>query len=168
MKVSTRNKKIERLNLIPILDAIFIFIFFLLMSAQFIDIYQVGSDAPVISEVDQEKNDKDPLNLKLKITRNQIVVTTGLDDQVVQKISHKNGEYNYKLLKETLSKIKKKNITEKSIILSPKNDVTYKNLIKVIDQVKATPKGMVIKGKNKKGETITTKKLFDQVIFETL
>ena len=57
-----KKKKVERLNLIPILDAVFIFIFFLLMSAQFLEIYQVGSDLPIATDAPPPK-DKDPLNL---------------------------------------------------------------------------------------------------------
>ena len=61
-----RMKKPPKLNLIPILDAIFIFIFFLLMSAQFIDIYEIGSDAPITSTSSPE-NKKPPLNLTLEL-----------------------------------------------------------------------------------------------------
>ena len=44
-----RKEPVKRLNLIPILDAVFIFIFFLLMSANFIKIYEVQSDVPIVS-----------------------------------------------------------------------------------------------------------------------
>jgi hypothetical protein len=43
MKVGHKIKKPEKLNLVPILDSVFIFIFFLLMSAQFVDVYEIGS-----------------------------------------------------------------------------------------------------------------------------
>ena len=41
-------KKPEKPNLIPIMDAVFIFIFFLLMSAQFIDLFEIGSSVPMV------------------------------------------------------------------------------------------------------------------------
>ena len=42
MKEKNKGKRIERLNLIPILDAIFIFIFFLLLSADFVQLGEIA------------------------------------------------------------------------------------------------------------------------------
>ena len=78
--------KPPKLNLIPILDAIFIFIFFLLMSAQFIDIYEIGSDAPISASSDKHP-EKDPLNLTLVLKNDSIVVKTGLNGDVKKKIA---------------------------------------------------------------------------------
>src|SRR6476620_10357704 len=78
MKVGHKIKKPEKLNLVPILDSVFIFIFFLLMSAQFVDVYEIGSSLPMTKDAPAEKNDKDPLNLTLEITKEQVVVKTGL------------------------------------------------------------------------------------------
>jgi biopolymer transport protein ExbD len=36
-----RKKPEEKLNLVPIMDSVFIFIFFLLMSASFLKIYEI-------------------------------------------------------------------------------------------------------------------------------
>ena len=84
--------KMPKLNLIPILDAIFIFIFFLLMSAQFLDIYEIGSDAPITTTLTQPKPDKEPLNLTLEISNQDVVVKTGVDGNVYKKI---NGVFSY-------------------------------------------------------------------------
>ena len=48
---SSRRKKKpdEKLNLVPIMDSVFIFIFFLLMSAQFIHVMEIGSPVPILS-----------------------------------------------------------------------------------------------------------------------
>ena len=54
------KKKKQGLNLIPILDAIFILIFFLLMSAQFVKIYEIGSDVPIVSDQEPPKDKKKP------------------------------------------------------------------------------------------------------------
>ena len=81
-----RMNKIPKLNLIPILDAVFIFIFFLLMSAQFVDIYEIGTDAPAVAEIEEEKDKTPPLNLTLVITHNRLTLKKGLHPIVVGTI----------------------------------------------------------------------------------
>lgn len=172
MRMLRRSKKIERLNLTPILDAIFIFIFFLLMSAQFIDIHQIGSDAPAIATISEEKKDKEPpLNLTLDIQKDEILVTTGLDNKVFKKIKlhEKDGKLILGELIKTLVLIKTKNIDEKSVIIKPSQDFKYQQLVEVMDAVKKLGKEQgVVKGKSKKGATVQTDTLFDQIIFETV
>lgn len=130
-----RKKKnnTPKLNLIPILDAIFIFIFFLLMSAQFIDIYEVGSDAPVNVTFNKEKNEEEPLNLKLEINKKGITVKTGLNGKTYAKV--KTGELNE--LNKILIELKRKHPKESSALLVPANDYSYQELIKVIDHTKS-------------------------------
>ena len=94
MRKRIERKEIPKLNLIPILDAVFIFIFFLLMSAQFVEIYEIGSDAPAIATVDTEKSDKRPLNLTLAISSTSIVIKTGVDGVVNTTIPKIGNEYN--------------------------------------------------------------------------
>lgn len=172
MRMLRRSKKIERLNLTPILDAIFIFIFFLLMSAQFIDIHQIGSDAPAIATISEEKKDKEPpLNLMLDIRKDEILVTTGLDNKVFKKIKlqEKDGKLMLGELIKTLVLIKTKNIDEKSVIIKPSQEFKYQQLVEVMDAVKKLGKEQgVVKGKSKKGATVQTDTLFDQIIFETV
>ena len=63
-----REDKLEKLNLVPIMDAVFIFIFFLLFSAQFIKLFEIETEAPIVNEVPSNKPlEKEPLNLKLKV-----------------------------------------------------------------------------------------------------
>lgn len=167
-----RKKKAERLNLTPILDAIFIFIFFLLMSAQFIDIHQIGSDAPAIATISDDKKDKEPpLNLTLTLNKDEILVTTGLDNNVVKKIKieERDGKLQLSELIKVLVKIKTKNIEEKSIIIKPNQEFKYQKLVEVMDAVKKLGRDQgVVKGTNKKGAEVQTETLFDQIIFETI
>ena len=168
-----RSKKIERLNLTPILDAIFIFIFFLLMSAQFIDIVQIGSDAPAIATISKDdKKDKDPpLNLTLDIRKDEILVTTGLENRLYKKIKiqEQDGKLVLGELVKTLVQIKTKNIDEKSVIIKPNQEFKYNKLVEIMDAVKKLSKEQgVVKGKSKKGNNVQTDTLFDQIIFETV
>jgi len=169
MRKIRKKKPIPKLNLIPILDAVFIFIFFLLMSAQFLEIYEIGSDAPAIATIDSEKSDKKPLNLTLKITTSMIIIKTGIEGQTSSTISKIGTDYNLKKLKEALTKIKMNNIEERSIILSPTKGIKYKQIVKIMDAVTSIGKNLSpLVAKSKKGKTISTKTLFDQIIFETI
>jgi biopolymer transport protein ExbD len=156
-RVKRKSKRIERLNLIPILDAIFIFIFFLLMSAQFIDVYEIGSDAPAVQMVKQEDKKK-PLNLRVKIYQSKLVITTGPENKVYQTLKKINGEYPTDKLNLLLGKLKRENKSENSIILAPRKNINYKNIVKIIDKVR------YFKEKDNNGEPV---KMFDQVMFES-
>lgn len=155
--------KPPKLNLIPILDAIFIFIFFLLMSAQFIDIYEIGSDAPVTSTSDKHP-DKDPLNLILELKDNNIIVKTGMDEKINKTIPYSE----LAKLNEVLVNLKNQYPKESSAILKPNKNYAYYKIVKIIDQTREVTKPNVyvtaVDAQNKKHPS---KKLFDQIIFET-
>jgi biopolymer transport protein ExbD len=147
----------EKLNLIPILDSVFIFIFFLLMSAQFIQIHEIGSDAPAVKTTDSIKDDKPPLNLTLVISKNQLVVKTGVPETIHREIASIDGDYNHKELKNVLLELKKKHEQEKSIIFRPDATVNYKALVNLMDSVREY-----------KEPSQASVQLFNQIIFETI
>ena len=131
MRKIQRKKTIEKLNIIPILDAVFIFIFFLLMSAQFLEIYEIGSDAPSVKTAETMKDKKPPLNLTLDISKQGITIKTGLDGNVFKTITMTSeGNYDLVKLKQALVDIKKNNIEEiKKIYFSRKriyNEADYR------------------------------------------
>lgn len=165
-----RKNKLKRLNLIPILDAVFIFIFFLLMSAQFVDIHEIGSDAPAVSTITNDEKDKrPPLNLVLEINKKAIIVKTGLEGYIQKTIPIQNKSYDLKTLAETLRKIKSENMDEQSIIFRPKQNVEYEKLVKIMDAVRnIAPGTQKIAGKNKSGKVVQTDSMFEQIIFETI
>ena len=169
MRKIKRKATIQKLNVIPILDAVFIFIFFLLMSAQFLEIYEIGSDAPSVKTVESQDK-KPPLNLTLDISGNGIVVKTGMDGNVVRNIKM-NTEGNYDLdgLYKTLLEIKKNNIEEESVVLRPTSKVAYKKIVWIMDacrEIKKDDPALASKGKN--GKMKETRTLFNQIIFETI
>jgi biopolymer transport protein ExbD len=167
--IRTRKKTIERLNLIPILDAVFIFIFFLLMSAQFVDIHEIGSNAPAISTLESIKNKRPPLNLALNINSKSLIIKTGISGLIHKIIPNINGKYDLKELILELRKIKEKNMNEKSIIMRPKSTIPYNKIITIMDSVRTIESGVTkVVGKNDAGKTIETDILFEQIIFETI
>tara|TARA_B100001971_G_scaffold215193_1_gene260094 strand:- start:180974 stop:181471 length:498 start_codon:yes stop_codon:yes gene_type:complete len=159
-----RIKKMPKLNLIPILDAIFIFIFFLLMSAQFLDIYEIGSDAPITTSIEQPKPDKEPLNLTLEIKKDKIVVKTGLDGNVYKSIS----ESELSKLNDILIELKNQNPKENSAILKPVSNYEYHKIVKIIDATREVIKPNVyVTSVDDNNRKYASRVLFDKIIFET-
>lgn len=148
MKVGRKLKKIEKLNLVPILDAVFIFIFFLLMSAQFVDVYEIGSSLPMTKESSEKKDDKDPLNLTLEITKESVVVKTGLKEKRSRSFASTQKDE----LKAYLTELKRQNPKENTMILKTDPKVPFQNLVSVIDNTQ-TPKD-------------SKEKLFEQIVFD--
>ncbi|HXH30095.1 MAG TPA: biopolymer transporter ExbD [Bacteriovoracaceae bacterium] len=149
MKVGRKLKKPEKLNLVPILDSVFIFIFFLLMSAQFVDVYEIGSSVPMLKESKDKPDEKDPLNLTLQVDKDKkIVVTTGLKSPR----SRTFASTQYPELKTYLRELKEKNPKENTMILRADPKVPFQALITVIDNTQ----------ENKDSK----KKLFEQIVFD--
>lgn len=148
MKVGHKIKKPEKLNLVPILDSVFIFIFFLLMSAQFVDVYEIGSSVPMMKEASTDKQDKDPLNLTLEVTKTQIVVKTGLKSPRSRTFASEQT----KEVKDYLTELKEQNPKENTMILKADPKISFQNLVTVIDSTQ-NPKEM-------------KKPLFEQIVFD--
>lgn len=148
MKVGRKIKKPEKLNLVPILDSVFIFIFFLLMSAQFVDVYEVGSSLPMTKEAPEEKQDKDPLNLTLEVSKEQIVVKTGLRNPRSRTFASTQKVE----MKTYLKELKASHPKENTMILRADPKVSFQNLITVIDSTQM--------------EKDSKEKLFEQIVFD--
>jgi len=166
-KPSRKNYKYEfkRPNLIPILDAVFIFIFFLLLSANFLKVYEINSNVPTISSLPPKKNQK-PLNLGLKIQNNKIRIYTGVPWKLLKTINKKNGKYDLNLLHDYLIAIKRKNLRERTITLEPRDSIEYFQIVKIMDAVRLfrnTDPSLYIKTKDGLDQKVEI--LFDDIIF---
>lgn len=148
MKVGHKIKKPEKINLVPILDAVFIFIFFLLMSAQFVDVYEIGSSVPMTKESKEEKQEKDPLNLTLEVTKDQIIVKTGLRSTRSRTFASEQK----KEMKEYLVELKRQHPKENTMILKADPKISFQYLVTVIDSTQSS--------KDSKD------KLFEQIVFD--
>lgn len=159
-------KRDEKLNLIPILDAVFIFIFFLLMSAQFIKIFEIGSDVPMISSSPPPKEQKKPLALTLEIYQGQLTLKSGVPSQTLRTFNKLGEEYDLVALHDYLVQVKKQHLSEESIIFEPKTDLTYEQLIKIMDSVRLLKNtDDAIFQKDKDGIDVKIKTLFQKIIF---
>jgi biopolymer transport protein ExbD len=131
------KKKPSRINLIPILDAVFIFIFFLLMSANFIKVFEINSDVPIVSDSPPPKDKKPPLALTLTIKKDLLEVATGVPSSVQKRISNlENGNYNLVELRTFLINLKKRHLDEETIVLQPIHDLDYQQIVEIMDAVR--------------------------------
>jgi biopolymer transport protein ExbD len=165
-----KKKKEEGINLVPILDAVFILIFFLLMSAQFVKIYEIGSDVPIISNSEPPKNKKKPLALTLTITRRGFKLATGVPSKTIKSIN-KTGEGKYDLiaLHDYLLNIKKRNLNEEVIVFEPIVDLTYEDIVKIMDSVRMLKKtDDILFKKDIDGIDVQMKTLFSKIMFGNL
>ncbi len=165
-----KNKEDQGLNLVPILDAVFILIFFLLMSAQFVKIYEIGSDVPIISNSEPPKDKKKPLALTVEITKSGFNISTGVPAKTVKKISkNQSGDYDLVTLHDFLVDLKKTNISEETIVLEPIVDLTYEEIVKIMDEVRVLKKtDDVLFKKDKDGLDVQLKTLFSKIMFGNL
>ncbi|MBD65211.1 MAG: hypothetical protein CME62_08390 [Halobacteriovoraceae bacterium] len=160
----------EGINLIPILDAVFIFIFFLLMSTQFVKIFEIGSDVPIVSTTPPPKDDKPPFMLTLVINKNNILVQLqnsrgGTKDRNIE-VRNIEGEYDLDTLHNELVKIKKQNLGEEQVILEPKADLSYEEIVLIMDatrKLRNTDETMFKKDKD--GIDVQVRFLFHKIIF---
>lgn len=147
MRTVHKMKKPEKLNLVPILDSVFIFIFFLLMSAQFVDVYEIGSKLPMTKEADQDIK-KDPLNLTVEIKKDEIVIKTGLRTIASKSFSWEDESQ----IKNYLQDLKLKNKEENTMIVRADKKLSFQELVKAIDLTQKPSED--------------TQKLFEQIVFD--
>lgn len=162
-----KKKKDDGLNLIPILDAVFILVFFLLMSAQFVKIYEIGSDVPIVSDQEPPKDKKKPLALTLTISKSGFTIKTGVPARTLKSIAkNKEGSYNLMALHDTLVQIKKRHTNEETIVFEPIVDLSYEEIVKIMDAVRMLEKtdDSIFK-KDKEGIDVQIKTLFSKIMF---
>ncbi len=163
------KRKEQGLNLIPILDAVFIFIFFLLMSTQFLQIFEIASDVPLVSNEPPPKSKKKPLALTLTIRKDKLVLSAGLPSRTIKTIGKSGEGYDLNELHDYLVGLKKKHQDENSIIFEPVVDLTYEEIVKIMDAVRKlnnTDEKFYIKDKD--GIDVESKTLFDKIVFGNL
>lgn len=170
LKVPTSRKRKrgdEKLNLVPILDSVFIFIFFLLMSASFLKIYEIGSPIPLVSDQEPPKNKKEPLALTMSVDTNVIILKSGVPSRVMKRFNRQpSGEFDYEELHAYLIDVKKKHMDEDSLMFEPEGDLTYEEIVKIMDSVRMLKRtDEALYKTNKDGIDEKVKNLFDKIIF---
>ena len=156
----------SRLNLVPILDAVFIFIFFLLMSASFLNLFEISSDVPIISSTPPKTNDK-PLALTVIIQNQRIDIATGVPSRVRASFERdEEGKYDLEALRQYLLNLKKDNVRENTAIFEPRINLDYSTLVEIMDAVRLLrPTDEDIFYKDKDGVDRKAESLFDNIVF---
>ena len=132
-----RRRQGEKINLVPMLDSIFIFIFFLLMSASFLNLFEISSDVPIVSNAPPPKKTKPPLALTVIIERDSILVATGVPSSVRKRFNkNARGDYDLAAFKNYLVLLKKQHKKEDMAILEPRINLKYETLVKIMDTIR--------------------------------
>ena len=158
-QIKRAKRKADSLNVVPILDIVFILIFFLLTSSHFVQIFNVGGDLPVFSEKKQDDQDKKSLNLRLEINKNHINVYTGSPGSLVKKFAMSDSNYTSALqnLNLFLITLKESWPTDNFCILEPEDNIPHQLIVDVMDSVREY-----------KGTDNANRPLFNQLIFGNL
>lgn len=158
----------KKLNLIPILDSVFIFIFFLLMTAEFLKVSEIASAAPIISsDTPPPPPKREPLNLTIEIKKNALYLLTGNNNRVYKKIDAKNiNEYDLEDLHSTLLNLKKRYPKERDVVLIPEIDIPYEKLVAIMDSIRMIrPSDEAIYTQDSSGMDQKVQSLFDAIVF---
>jgi biopolymer transport protein ExbD len=166
---SRRTKRVEvkKPNLIPILDAVFIFIFFLLMSASFIRIYEIPSVVPILNPGEPPRSDRPPLALTLRVGQDSIVIHTGVPSRPRHTIGKTaDGRYDLEELRAYLIQLKRDNLEERTAILEPLINITYEELVEIMDAVRIIRRtDPSLYTKDEAGMDVRVNELFDNIVF---
>ena len=159
----------DKLNLNPILDAVFIFIFFLVVSTSFIKVYEIPSMVPTLSDKEPPKPKKPPLNLTLKIFKGEAKLYKGVPLRLIKTFSRQEEGFNTLAIHEELIALKQTRPEERNIILEPSNTVIYEDIVKIMDAVRVLEKtdpSFYIKDKDGMDEKV--EQLFDKIVFSNI
>jgi biopolymer transport protein ExbD len=169
-KPSRSRRKVILANpsLIPVMDAMFTLIFFLLMSSSFLKLNEISSNIPFVSEDDKIKDQN--FGLTIQVNTDNIQILTGTPSQIYKSIPRAvDGAYNLEQLRIELIKLKKSHPKEITALLEPVADITYEELVNIMDNVRETKNtDETIYFKDEKGIDVQTNQLFSNIIFTNI
>ena len=156
-----------KINIVPILDTVFVMLFFLLMYANFVVYTEITSDLPMVSTEPPPKDRHEPLALTLRIDVDGIEVSTGVPSTPRKKIGKDaQGMYNFEELRTFLLELKKAYTDERTVVLEPASNISYEDIVKIMDNVRDLKKtDAAIYRKDAGGIDVAVTELFDNVLF---
>lgn len=156
---------VEKVNLVPMMDAIFNFIFFLLITSSFISIFQISSPLPILSSKELPKDNK-PLALTLSIDASKVTVRTGVPSRVVKTFAKEGESYPWDEIHLFLIDLKKQYPKEDTAIIEPDNSVAYSDIVTLMDAIRIMKSSdESLYGKDEAGVPVKLRLLFSTVIF---
>ena len=162
--MSKGNRKIvaPKINVVSILDTVYIFIFFLLLNLRIDEFYQISTSKPIVRTVSSSQLDEiKGKHFKIKLTADKIQITEGAKEIVKKEFSW-NPEAIAELHNYMVA-LKEQNPVEKSIVIKSRGDVKYKDVVRVVDTVQRR-----IAGIDKTSGKKTMNPVFDNLAFEKM
>ena len=153
---SKRRVKEMKPDLIPIMDGVFIMIFFLLAIGNFIKINEIGSDLPIYRVNANPNPEKLKFSLRVLISKTNVKLINDVNQDVLFE-SDFNSDPKLGLLSQKVIELKQKYSDQDRAIITPEENVQYLQLVKVLDAVRQyRPAGL----------DTENVKLFNQFVFE--
>ncbi len=146
-----KNKLVAKPQLVPVMDAMFIMIFFILSTAEFLKIAEIGSDLPVMKLSTEENPKKKKMILRMLLSTEKLTLVNEADQ--TQLFSNPWDENVYQLLNDKVRSIKNDYPDEERVVVVPDLSIKYDILVKALDAVRQSEQS---------GINI---KLFNQIIF---
>lgn len=137
------------------------------MSANFIKIYEIPSVVPILNPGTPPKNQKPPLALTLRIGQDNIVVMTGVPSRTRQTFGKTaDGVYDLESLRAFLINLKSSNLDERTVILEPLVNLTYEEIVQIMDTARLIRKtDPSLFKKDEAGLDVRVEELFDNIVF---
>jgi biopolymer transport protein ExbD len=129
-----KEKEFNRLNLIPILDSVFIFIFFLLMSAQFLKYSQINAEVPLVKDgvAPKENNEEPKKNIVVSINNNNRLIIKAGNKLILNEDFNDREKISQLYLTHMMANHTK---YENYIKFSGSDNVQYSKLVEAIDLI---------------------------------
>jgi biopolymer transport protein ExbD len=156
---SSKRKKrfFTPLNLIPILDVVFILIFFLLASSQLLRTFEIGSDLPIYKFTEEIPKDESEFQLRVVISNDKIILQNTKKKEnlsIIEVTSWDKPEIFLEELNQKIIAIKNNYPGESRVLIKASKKINYQSLIFVLDKIRSEDKAK-------------SRKLFSQLIFES-
>ena len=150
-----KKKKFRPVSLIPVLDVVFILVFFLLASSQLLRIFEIGSDLPIFM-VSTDKQEKEKFSLKAVVTANEVKLLNSQNKSILGQFSPNwEDPKSFEDLNMKVKAIKEQYPEKYRVLVESKLDVKYQYLVAVLDNLR--------KDNFSEGER---KEFFPQIMFE--
>lgn len=149
---SRKKAYIPKPELVPVLDAMFIMIFFILTTSEFIKISEIGSDLPVMKLSTEENPEKKKLLLKMLISAETLKLINDADKKEI--FSSAISDEMFLELNKKVQALKKEFPEEQRVIVTPDLKTKYEVIVKALDAVREV---------HDSGVSV---KLFNQIMFQ--
>ncbi len=166
------GKKDLEIDLSPLLALMVTLIPVLLLQTSFSALTMIETSLPILSNIEQKKvaDKKNEVKFDLDVfakKENSLEVKVQVNNKIVKKVKIKplEGRFDLMGLQKELSFLKVKYPKEVGAKLSPVDDVSYENIIKILDVMRRDDSGKVYQFKDKQGQMVETSMLFPDVVF---